>query len=140
MNLRAQSVLLLIAVLLSSAAVAFGRSSAPDNSQQPAAAVIHMTMNRKFAPEDITIDAGETVEWIADDPYTAHTVTDDPDAVEQPMRVQLPKGAKPFNSGSLTPGSVWRYRFTVPGVYRYVCIPHQAMTGRITVRAPSAQK
>lgn len=138
MNLRAKAVIVCVAMMLPLLSLAAGRTG-QEIHDEPAAAVIHLTMNRKFVPEDITINVGDTVEWVADDPFAVHTVTDDPDAVDQAIRVQLPKGAKPFDSGSLTPGSRWRYRFAVPGVYRYVCIPHQAMTGRITVRAPSAK-
>lgn len=139
MNLTAKALIACAAMSLPFVSPAAGRDR-QGRPEEPAAATIHVTMNRKFVPEDITINAGNTVEWVVDDPYSVHTVTDDPDAVDLPTRVQLPKGAKPFDSGSLTPGSHWKYRFTVPGVYRYVCIPHLGMSGRITVRTAPANK
>ncbi len=50
--------------------------------------------------------------------------------------VALPVGAKPFNSGNLKPGQAYRHTFTVPGRYRYFCVPHEGagMIGEVVVR------
>jgi plastocyanin len=52
-----------------------------------------------------------------------------------PKDALLPKGAKPFNSGFLKAGQVYRHRFTVPGTYRYFCLLHEAagMVGTVVV-------
>ena len=138
--MRNAKLLAVFATLFLFGTFAAGAARQQYKAEEPTAAVIHMTTDRRFVPQDVNISVGDTVEWVADDPYAAHTVTDDPDALDQPGRVQLPKGAKPFNSGTLTPGSHWKHRFTVPGVYQYACIPHSSMTGRIVVRASSASK
>jgi plastocyanin len=47
----------------------------------------------------------------------------------------MPAGAKPFNSGNIEPGKQYPHTSTVPGTYKYFCIPHGAlgMVGTIVV-------
>ena len=54
--------------------------------------------------------------------------------------VHLPGGAQTFDSGLLQPGQTFAHRFTVPGVYRYVCTLHESngMKGVVIVKAPAA--
>ncbi len=87
-----------------------------------------------FDPEEITVPAGTTVEWRNTSPV-AHTVTADPDRVRDPAHVELPAGAERFDSGRLPAGQVFRHTFTVPGTYRYVCVPHESegMLGTVIV-------
>jgi plastocyanin len=42
---------------------------------------------------------------------------------------------EPFDSGFINPGAQFRQKLTVPGSYRYFCIPHEmmGMTGAIEV-------
>ena len=96
---------------------------------------IRMTLNKKFIPATVTIKVGDSVEWIADDPLHQHSITTDPSQVEDRKLVQIPPGAKPFNSGLIDPGKSFRYRFTIPGTYKYVCPPHEQsnMVGAIVV-------
>ncbi len=98
-------------------------------------AKVHMTLNKKFVPASVTIKAGEWVEWVADDPMHQHSITTDASQVENRKLVQIPAGAKPFNSGLIEPGKSYRVRFTVPGTYKYVCPPHEHsnMVGEIVV-------
>jgi plastocyanin len=64
-----------------------------------------------------------------------HNITTNKDATDIPKAIQMPKGAKPFDSGLIVQGKKWSYRFMVPGTYRYVCVPHQPeMVGTIIVR------
>ncbi|RME57663.1 MAG: halocyanin, partial [Candidatus Dadabacteria bacterium] len=81
------------------------------------------------------------VEWTNTSPIV-HTVTADPKKATLEDSTKLPKGAKPFNSGNLEPNAVFRHTFTVPGTYRYFCIPHEAamMRGEIVVEEKDKNK
>src|SRR5690349_13154059 len=99
------------------------QASSPSTSSN-AIKVVHMTA-KQFNPKTLTISVGDTVEWVNDDSGNLHNATTDKNATDIPKAIQMPKGAKPFNTGLMTPGKHYRYRFTVPGTYRYVCVPHQ---------------
>lgn len=111
--------------------------SGPAYSEPPPRvdAVVDMTTLLNFAPDELTITAGETVEW-RNTSIMDHTVTADPKLADDRAHVKLPAGAEPFNSGSIEPGGVYRRTFTVPGEYRYFCIPHegQGMIATLTVK------
>ncbi len=101
---------------------------------QPAAEIT-MTNLLKFEPAVVTITAGETVLW-KNTSLLVHTVTADSELVANPENVALPKGAAPFNSGNIEPEGTFQHTFTVPGKYRYFCIPHEAakMIGEVIVK------
>ena len=110
--------------------------AAAEGDAQPAATV-EMTTDLKYVPANVTIRAGETIEWVNTSPLT-HTVTADPEKAAQPEEhVALPEGAEPFGSGRMAPQEEFRHTFTVPGTYRYVCIPHEmsGMVGTVEVQA-----
>ncbi len=95
-----------------------------------------------FVPKHVTIKAGQSVEWNNTAALETHTVTADPELAKTSTSVALPAGAATFNSGDLKPGQTFRYVFTVPGTYRYFCIPHErmGMIGEVEVVAvPAAQ-
>ncbi len=107
----------------------------PPTSSAGSVTVIHMTANKQYSPKTVTISVGDSVEWVNDDPANVHNATTDKDATDIPKAIQLPNGAKPFNSGLIQVGKRYRYKFTVPGTYRYVCVPHQPeMVGTIIVQ------
>lgn len=56
-------------------------------------------------------------------------------AASDPKDVSLPPGAAPFNSGKVRPGGSFEHRFDIPGIYKYVCVPHEqmGMSGQLTV-------
>ncbi len=89
----------------------------------------------KFLPMSVTIDKGDTVEWI-NNAQSLHSVTTNPSVAQDPKDVSLPAGAKPFDSGFMPPGAKWSYTFTVPGTYKYLCLPHEKdhMVGVIEVK------
>jgi plastocyanin len=89
----------------------------------------------KFVPVTITIGKGDTVEWI-NNAESLHSVTTKPAVAQDPKDVSLPKDAKPFDSGFMPPGAKWSYTFTVPGTYKYLCLPHEKdhMTGIVEVK------
>ena len=94
-----------------------------------------MTSSHQFSPRDVTIKAGESVTW-KNSANDVHTVTADPSRAKMKENVSVPAGAKPFHSGDIAPGKTYRYTFTTPGTYRYVCLPHEdkGMTGTVTVK------
>jgi len=117
-------------------AVSLCLGETPQANQAAPLVTIHMTAAKQYDPKTVTISVGDTVEWVNDDPANLHNITTDKDATDIPKAIQMPKGAKPFNSGLVAQGKRWRYRFTVPGTYRYVCAPHQpGMVGTIIVKA-----
>ena len=71
-----------------------------------------------FAPETITIAAGESVTWINND--------------GAPHALEYRDGAK--GSDLLLPGASVTRRFDRPGTYDYNCSVHPYMTGRVVVR------
>ena len=50
--------------------------------------------------------------------------------------VSLPAVGEPFDSGKIKPGGSDSHAFTVPGTYKYVCLPHEdmGMLGQIIVK------
>ncbi|RMG67271.1 MAG: hypothetical protein D6715_05170 [Calditrichaeota bacterium] len=123
----------LSALMLWVAVVAF---AAPGKSKTGHSKVVHITMTNtlKFNPASDTIRVGQTVEW-RNTSLLVHTVTCDPKKAAKPEHVALPEGAEPFDSGNMDPDATFRHTFTVPGVYKYFCIPHEAagMVGEIVV-------
>ncbi len=96
-------------------------------------AVVEMTTSLNYNPGNVTIRSGQTVEW-RNRSIMGHTVTADPALAKNPANVQLPQGAVRFNSGNIGPGQVYRRTFTVPGDYRYFCIPHEGQGMVATLR------
>jgi len=95
---------------------------------------VEMNDNLRFAPTEITIKAGDTVEW-RNTGSVRHTVTADPGRAPGSKNMALSAGAETFDSGWVKGGQVFRYTFREPGVYRYVCIPHEGarMLGTVIV-------
>lgn len=83
--------------------------------------------NVAYRPKDITIQAGQTVRWINNDPV-AHTVTsgNPGDADEGSL----------FDSGDLIQFDSFSHQFNVPGEYVYHCRRHPltpAMVGATVI-------
>jgi plastocyanin len=84
---------------------------------------VTMTADMRFVPDTLRISAGTAVRW-RNTSRVLHTVTAHPDRVRDQAQVALPEGAEPFDSGDLFPGDDFVWSFQVPGIYRYVCVPH----------------
>ena len=141
-----RSALVAIGVGVLSIAAHTGTANAADRShgskgEQVAAAdadaVVKLTSNLKFDPATVTITVGDTVEWRNVSGF-GHTVTADPDAAADPGHVALPDGAGTFNK-SLGGDGTYRRTFEKPGVYKYVCLPHEGagMLGKVVVKQAS---
>jgi plastocyanin len=79
----------------------------------------------RFSPTTVTIQAGETVEWVWPSGAISHNVT--------------PDGTQPAPSGPLSNGpKTYRYTFNTAGTYRFYCLAHggpggAGMSGSVTV-------
>ncbi len=108
----------------------------PTARATPAGTLITVEMNDKlrFVPAEITIKTGDTVEW-RNIGFIPHTVTADPGRAPSSRNIELPNAAEAFDSGWVTEGQSFRRTFREPGVYRYVCLPHERsrMLGTVIV-------
>jgi plastocyanin len=90
-----------------------------------------------FDPVGALVAPGTTIRWVVKE--NVHTTTAyHPKNDRHSLRI--PERAAPWNSGYLVnPGNHIEVTLTVPGVYDYYCIPHEAagMVGRIIVGTPS---
>ena len=88
-----------------------------------------------FDPIGRLVALGTTVRWVLVD--GVHSTTAYHPTNARPLRI--PEGARPWDSGILQePGSSLEVRLTVPGIYDFFCLPHEAagMVGRIVVGVP----
>ena len=90
------------------------------------AAVVQMTNLLDFGPREITIRVGDTIEWQNPSLFT-HTVTLNAELARTPENVEIPGGAQPFHSSDVSADGTFRFTFTIPGTYRYVCLPHERL-------------
>jgi len=95
-----------------------GTAPAPD---APVATTVVAIQNFAFSPATITIKAGSTVTWTNRD-EDPHTVT----ALSGGM-------SGPFHSPVLNTGQSYRYTFTAPGRFDYLCTIHPFMTATVVV-------
>jgi plastocyanin len=77
---------------------------------------IESTGGFRFMPNNVTINAGESIEFI-----------------NSPQHSIVPAGATPDNGFRVGFGATTCLSFTQPGTYQYRCNPHTSMTGTITV-------
>ena len=86
-----------------------------------------------FDPAGIFVDPGTTMRWVVRE--NVHTATAyHPTNGRHSLRI--PEKSAPWDSGFLVnPGDRFEVTLTVPGVYDYFCMPHEAagMVGRIVV-------
>ncbi len=86
--------------------------------------VVRMNDKLRFLPNEITIKVGDTVEWQNIGAVT-HTITADSRRMPSSTNIKLPDGAEAFDSGWVVRGKSYRYTFSEPGIYRYICLPHE---------------
>ena len=92
-------------------------------------------MPPSFDPKTVTIGVGTTVEW-RNVGNSVHHATDDHEMAISGGDVASPGGAAIFDSGFLRPGETFTHTFTKVGVYKYVCLAHEAsgMAGEVVVK------
>jgi plastocyanin len=111
---------------------------ASTETEPPGDIVVGPENRNVFAPAELTVSTGDTVEWYFASP--GHNVSAVP---EHAPRVSLPDGADPFASYGAdgdpneleSQGATYSHTFETPGEYTYVCIPHVrlGMVATITV-------
>jgi plastocyanin len=95
-------------------------ASAADPAQTAPVATDSIAIkNFAFSPVTATVRVGTTVTWTNSD-QDAHTVA---------------AAAGDFKSTALSPGDTFRYTFTKPGRYDYLCTIHPFMTATVVVTA-----
>ena len=78
-----------------------------------------------FAPQAITVTAGDSITWTNQD--------------EAPHTVTTSSGPQAISSPSLSKGQSFTFTFTVPGTYSYYCAVHPDMRAQVVVNpAPPA--
>jgi plastocyanin len=84
----------------------------------PAHADTYVVNLSNFAvePKELTIRAGDTVEWRIMSGRHSSTAKDEA-----------------WDSGELEQGATFTQQFDLPGVYPYFCTPHDFMRGTVTV-------
>ena len=87
----------------------------------PGAAFLNDTA---FDPNPVTIQVGDNVTWVNDDP-DPHTVTSG--------SIGAPDAAQEFDSGYMGPNRAFTHRFDEAGEYDYFCIIHPNMVGTVVV-------
>lgn len=77
-----------------------------------------------FVPASLSIHVGDTVEWTNSD-IVPHNVI---------------SAAAKIQSGTIKPGTTWKWKATKAGSFNYKCSFHPTMTGKIQVKPASGAK
>jgi plastocyanin len=93
--------------------------AAPEKGTGTGAKVEVKIDNFAFIPQELTVDAGTTVQWVNHDDIPHVVVSDD---------------KKTFKSKALDTDEKFSYTFTKPGIYSYFCSIHPKMTGKVIVQ------
>lgn len=120
-RLRLQRFASTIAVIALLSAASAGGQSVQSQKGAPHVLIIKQM---HFDPPQMTIQAGETVEWKNEDIFS-HTVTADDGS---------------FDSGLIAPGGSWQMTVKRAGKFGYHCRPHPNMTAALTVKAAAEQQ
>lgn len=90
----------------------------PTTAQASTGATVQVSIKGfAFVPADLSIKAGDTVEWTNND-QTSHTVE---------------TGDGTVKSGEILPGETFRFKFSNTGTFDYKCGFHPSMHGSVTV-------
>lgn len=91
-----------------------------------------------FKPHIVWVEQGGSVTWEVES--GTHTTTAYAKKTDNPQRI--PDAARAWDSGTLsTQGKTFEHPFETPGVYDYLCTPHEAtgMVGTVIVGTPETQ-
>jgi plastocyanin len=80
--------------------------------------VVEMTDINQYQPSSLTVRAGDVVTWKNVSSRT-HSVTNNPDAENNPSLAALSRPAPQFDSGPIYAGRSWSRQFNQPGRYVY---------------------
>jgi len=93
--------------------------SSPDTKGSPGVTEVSI-QDMLFSPASISVTAGTTIKWTNKD-GVPHTVTSNAGSAEI------------FNSGSLTNGATFTWKFNTAGTFNYHCALHAGMNATVVV-------
>lgn len=125
---------LTFATFFGMSALSYADTDQDEVAAEQAAPVLVSIEGGKFVPNKITIHVGDTVVW-QNITGVRHTVTADKALARNPSNILLPNATLAFNSGLIGPREAFNHTFTEPGLYQYVCLPHElhGMIGQVEV-------
>ena len=130
-------IVLRIAIVAAAVAVAAALAMLPDPAKAAGNPIVIKMADKPpfYTPEKVAIKVGDTVQWV-NGGETIHSVSTSAANAQNANDTSMPKGAVAFDSGFIPPGGDYSYTFTVPGTYRYFCLPHEkaGMVGVIVVK------
>ena len=130
-------ILVLVAIFAAAIVAAVAIALLPEPAKAAGSPIVIKMADKEpfYTPEKATIKVGDTVQWV-NDGQTVHDVSTNAANAQNPKDTSMPKAAKPFDSGFIPPGGNYSYTFTVPGTYKYFCLPHEkaGMVGVIVVK------
>lgn len=129
--------ILRVAIVAAAAAIAAALALLPDPARAAGNPIVIKMADAQpfYTPAKVAIKVGDTVQWV-NDGQTVHSVSTNAANAQNRKDTSMPKGAVAFDSGFIPPGGDYSYTFTVPGTYRYFCLPHEkaGMVGVIVVK------
>ncbi|MGB9382608.1 cupredoxin domain-containing protein [Candidatus Binatus sp.] len=129
--------ILRVAIVAAALAVAASLALLPNPAKAASSPIVIKMADKQpfYTPAKVTIKVGDTVQWV-NGGATVHSVSTSAANAQNPKDTSMPKGATAFDSGFIPPGGDYSYTFTVPGTYRYFCVPHEkaGMVGVIVVK------
>ena len=108
---------IVLSVLVLAFAALSPLSSAPADTKPGAKTHTVLIKGFKFVPEQLEVEAGDTVIWKNED-IVPHTAT----------------AKKIFDSKKLDQGQSWSYVAKQKGRHPYICLYHPTMTGELVVK------
>ena len=129
--------ILRIAIVVAALAIAASLALLPNPARAASNPIVIKMADQQpfYTPDKVAIKVGDTVQWV-NGGQTIHSVSTTAANAQNPKDTSMPKGATAFDSGFIPPGGDYSYTFTVPGTYRYFCLPHEkaGMVGVIVVK------
>ena len=129
--------ILRVAIVAAAAAIAAALALLPDPAKAAGNPIVIKMADQQpfYTPAKVAIKVGDTVQWV-NGGETVHSVSTNAANAQNRKDTSMPKGAAAFDSGFIPPGGDYSYTFTVPGTYRYFCLPHEkaGMIGVIVVK------
>jgi plastocyanin len=130
-------ILVLVAIFAAAILAAVAIALLPEPAKAAGSPIVIKMADKEpfYTPEKATIKVGDTVQWV-NDGQTVHDVSTNAANAQNRKDTSMPKGAQAFDSGFIPPGGDYSYTFTVPGTYKYFCLPHEkaGMVGVIVVK------
>lgn len=146
LELKKSLIIIVPAALIATLVTAFFLANrTPDPAEtlnpEPGEVVVRLTDDLRFVPDRVEIEVGETVVWV-NESEKIHTVSTHPTEATQIEHAGVPQASEHFDSSNLGPGQSFKRTFTVAGVYKYYCHPHQdmAMFGEVVVLEPGQDR